>query len=324
MEIFKKCIHGPVSNSIPRIIQRLIQHDVDFFEKEYLSILDRRPIDILSKLKKGKSIKQLYQQYTPNILQEPLEFQQFYQTKYKRFTISIIVEWEEKIDGLFVKDPTGRNFLYYLFVFYPEYKPIFGTPETLKKYESALQLYVYFKTGIPRLTLEEPRFYLFTNQSKFHKLLTPSSKSLQQFPNDLTVAQKQILKQKHTLIDKQYYTGSYGVYFQLTFQPLSWFTDNKINLATETCFVFDAVCLLSKIRDDMKKAGITRIPNFIYFNPGWYFGDVDEKTITMKDTVTAFLTETQPFSSSRNEVIIRWIIPCVMDYGLLKTTKKLK
>jgi hypothetical protein len=215
-------------------------------------------------------------------------------------------------------------------IFPDQFEILFGPDQKLKKqYERAYRLFLYKVSGVRISNFlsfrETRRFYLFTEQSEYFSFFTPSSKSLDQhhWTHTLHQQQRTILRRKHQSsgIDKSFYTGSYGVYFQLVYKPLSWFGIYKKNAfsPTKTRFVFDAERLLEYAVEDMKQHGVkdSRIGEFIYFNMGWYFGKKDGKTISMSSTISDFLHQCQLYTETRNETVIRWIIPCDLEHGLL-------
>jgi len=325
MDLFSKFLYSPqtTTHQTPNIIKKLIQEDVEYLERDYKNILEK-PIYTL---RISKTVPELFKndlERVDYLNEKPTTLQEFYQTRYKPFLQNRLDIFSKKYNSLFTRDVLGFSFFYYLFVLFPQFEPIFGSTKTLKKYKNTFFLYMFYINGIPRISLEKPRFYLFTDQSQFHSYFSPGSASLTQFQNNLTRSQKQFLKKRHqdTKIDKPYYTGSYGVYFQLVYKPLSWFTPIKSNLKTETRFVYDAESLLNKILREMKENKISS--KMIYFNPGWFFGRQDQRTIVMGDNVGTFFTNVSPFLENRNEVVIRWIVPCSFEYGLVATTKSLR
>ena len=140
------------------------------------------------------------------------------------------------------------------------------------------------------------------------------------------------LYQKHNLYhENDNYGGHFGVYFQLKVCTLEKLLSKGFDpfKANYSIYVYDARTLLSKICQDITTNNINT-KNMIYFNRGWNYGTIDDRTIIMKtlskrnlektivETVNEFLDFPKimniPFS---NEVVIKWILPVHSSYGLI-------
>jgi len=303
-------------------------------------LLEKKDLDRILKIMSLKinlpkdDLKSVRQRHSES-LKDPFsivseDFQEFFE--YYKFIIEkkYIIPFENEKKKLYVCNAVGHNVIYFLTLLYPD-NPLF------QKCIKSFKIFFLTVTKIPfELNYDIPRFYFITVQSKYHSYLTPSSKSLQgeDWKNDLLQEQKTLLKQIHQKkkIDKNDYTGSYGVYMQLVFKPLSYFGPYKDDFTdpdvfrikyTQPLFVFDANILLTKITQEMDLYGISdeRKKTFIYGNPGWIFGKKDQTTIEyqhdflQKMSKTSRRNQKTSYIDDRNEVIFRWIIPVNLEYG---------
>lgn len=245
----------------------------------------------------------------------PEDFQQFYEHYYKKSIEKKIKQIEREKDELYACNAIGHGPLFFFTLFDPDNR-------SLKPFIKSFKIFFITLTKIPfPIKYHTPRFYLFTVQDNFYPYFTPSSNALPE-QSLLLQNQKKMLKKYHDKkgIDKEYYTGSYGNYFQLIYKPLDWFGTYKGDYIdkrykSKSRYIFDAEILLSKITREMNDHNISdaRKKEFIYFNMGWIFGRKDASTIEYDPKY--FLKHCLPYTNQRNEVIIKWIIPVNLEYG---------
>ena len=89
-------------------------------------------------------------------------------------------------------------------------------------------------------------------------------------------------------------------------------------------YIYHAKTLISKILSEFTDSNIP-FENMIYLNPGWDYGEIHGKTIKLLDKqnpVDEFFSRipTTDYKNVRNELVIKWVTPCNIKYGMVTLT----
>lgn len=198
----------------------------------------------------------------------------------------------------------------------------------------------------------ERRLWLITlttnwEPENFRKFL---AKGLQSLNNEIfeeqmeyvTKEQKEAIYKvysKHNLFhDNESLGGLFGVYFITKFCTLENLLTKGFNVfeSPNTSLIYDAKTLIYQTCLDIIENGVST-ENMIYCNPGWYYGNISDRTVMMETINSGDSEETvigrvndfsdkiqinkKKYRDKKDELVIKWIVPVHSSYGLISQMK---
>ena len=150
--------------------------------------------------------------------------------------------------------------------------------------------------------------------------------------DNISITQFNAIKEKYTDLNLFHngmdYGGDFGVYFMLFYGSFKKFGKFLLTTSGEIMYIYHAKTLISKILMEFKILDLS-FENMIYLNKGWSYGaisdtDDEDRTIMLENESIDIFFENIPedYKNVKNELIIKWVIPCNIEYGMVTLTNK--